>query len=402
MRVTRGGGWCVGLAFDALRGVPSPRLAKIIVPIGELHSVKNRLPSLGLVSLSFVLGGCPGGFGVATLGGSCNGDLGANAAAQRVETFIATANAFTANAMQLNATLLTACRSMGRDLGIADAELGSGDSPDAVRAACERVSRQLRADLTEVRGSAGVRVEVQTVPPRCEVSLDAYARCAGECDATYTPGEAELRCEGGELRGVCAAQCTGRCAVEVNGACNGACEGRCQGTSGADGTCTGACQGRCIAHASGQCAGECRGGCSVAFREPRCTGRVQPPRVNADCRAACDARLDAQATCTPGRAELRVTGNVATDLQQKVDRLQAALASGFGQVLQVRVQVERTARSGEALARSIGELPGVARSVGVQAATCAVAAVGAVTSAVASVNVSVQVSVQVSGSVAVN
>ncbi|MEZ4405841.1 MAG: hypothetical protein R3A52_05140 [Polyangiales bacterium] len=362
----------------------------------------RRLSTLGLAYAAFLTSGCPGGFGAGTLGGSCNGDLGASASAQKVETFIATANAFAANAAQLNATLLNACRTMGRDLGIPAAELGAGDSPEALRAACERVSNQLRADLTEIRGSAGVTVELQTVPPRCEVSVDAYGRCAAECDASFTPGQAQVQCEGGELRGACEAQCTGRCAVEVSGSCDGACEGTCQGTAGADGSCQGTCQGRCVSRASGQCGGECRGECSVAFREPRCTGRVEPPRVSADCRAACDARLDAQATCTPGRAELRINGNVGTNLQQKVERVQAAIRSGFSQVLQVRAQVERSSRSGAALARAIADLPSAARSIGIQAATCAGAAVGAVTSSVASVNVSVQVSVQVSGSVSAN
>jgi hypothetical protein len=82
--------------------------------------------------------------------------------------------------------------------------------------------------------------------------------------------------------------------------------------------------------------------------------------------------------------------------------VRAALGSGFGAVLQVREQVERTARSGEALGRAIAELPSAAQQIGVAAGLCAAGSVAAVTQAVASVNVSVQVSVQVSASAQVN
>jgi predicted GIY-YIG superfamily endonuclease len=92
----------------------------------------------------------------------------------------------------------------------------------------------------------------------------------------------------------------------------------------------------------------------------------------------------------------------ATDLEARVRRVRAALGSGFGAVLQVREQVERTARTGEALARAIAELPSAAQQIGVAAGLCAAGSVAAVTQAVASVNVSVQVSVQVSASAQVN
>ncbi len=352
--------------------------------------------ALGLLMATTL--GCPGGFLGGTIGGNCRGDLGATAAANRVEAFVAAANDFSSAATALQTSLLTACRRMGGDLGIPAGELGGGDGTDATRTACERVTRQVREDLTSLRGTASVRVDVVLVPPRCEVSIDAYGRCAGGCDASYTPGTAEVRCEGGELRGTCTAQCTGQCAVEVTGRCAGTCEGGCSGNM-AGGRCDGDCQGRCVASATGSCAGECRGGCSVALREPRCTGRVEPPRVSADCRATCDARLDAQATCTPGRADLRITGEVSSDLQARVTRLRAALGGGFVEILAIRGRAERVVRSGETLGRAIGELPSAARSIGLQAGACAVSAVTATTSALASVQVSVSVSVSVSGSV---
>lgn len=344
------------------------------------------------------LGGLGGRLSVS---GSCSGDLGAGAAAQKVEAFIASAAAFHQSAVDLDNGLREGCLQIGSSLEIPQGELAGPAGPEGTRRICERAGRQLRDEITALRGSANLRLSMQVQPPSCSVSVDAYGRCAADCDVSYRPGSAEIRCEGGELRGTCSAQCTGSCAVDVSGRCEGTCEGECSARD-AQGRCTGTCVGRCVAQASGSCAGECRGGCSVAFTEPRCTGRVQPPEVNADCRAACDARLSAQASCQPGRAVLTVDGNVASDLEARVRRVRAALGSGFGAVLMVRDRVQTTARTGEALARAIAELPSAARDVGASAAICATSSVAAVAEAVSSVNVSVQVSVSVSASAQIN
>ncbi len=348
--------------------------------------------------------GCPMGLGGGTLGisGACSGDLGASAAAQKIETFVLSANAFAAASTDLANSLHDGCRQMGDALQIPREELGRmSASPDRVRLVCDRVSRQLREDITTIRAAANVRVEAAVVPPHCEVSVDGYARCAAACDVSYTPAVAQIRCEGGELRGVCSASCTGRCAVEVNGACNGTCEGTCSARD-AQGNCTGTCNGRCVAQASGSCGGECRGECSVEFTEPRCTGRVRPPQVTGDCRAACDARLDAQATCTPGSAALQVTGDVASDLGARIQRVQAALAGGYVNVMGLRVRLERVAQSGAELTRAAGELPNAIGAAGAAAATCAVSAGAIAAQAMSSVRVSVDVSVQVSASASVS
>lgn len=361
--------------------------------------MQNRI--VGLVAVTLV--GChgfAGGGGAGQISGACRGDLGASQAAQKVEVFVNTAAEFAVAAQALQRGLLDACRETGQALAMPPSALGGGDGPEATRAVCQRVNAQLQAELAALRNAGSLQLGVSLVPPACEVRVDAYARCAAECDATFTPGQAELACQGGELRGQCSAQCSGRCAVEVSGACNGICEGSCVGNS-VGGRCEGQCQGRCVAEVSGACGGECRGGCSVAFEAPRCTGRVVPPSVNADCRAACDARLDAHAQCTPGRVDLAVQGSVSDDLAPRVARLRAALGGGVATIVQLRQRAERVARSGVALGRAMGELPSAARTVGVQAGLCATAAAAATAQAVASVNISVQVSVEVSGSVEV-
>jgi hypothetical protein len=112
--------------------------------------------------------------------------------------------------------------------------------------------------------------------------------------------------------------------------------------------------------------------------------------------------LSAQASCSPGRAELTITGNVGTNLQDKVNRVQAALRGGFSQALLLHSRLERAANSGAAVVRSAQDLPGAIGAVGAQVTACAGIAATGLVSAVASVNVSMQVSVQVSGSVSVN
>ena len=344
--------------------------------------------------------GCPMGLnrGALSMSGSCSGDLGATAAAQKIETFIRSANDFAVASTDLANSLHDGCRQMGDALQIPRDELGRmSASPDRTRLVCERVSRQLREDIAAIRAVGSIRVEAVVVPPRCEVSVSGYARCAAECDVNYTPAVAQIQCEGGELRGGCSAACTGHCAVDVHGACHGVCEGACSARD-AQGNCTGTCEGRCVTQASGSCGGECRGGCSVEFTEPRCTGRVRPPQVNADCRAACDARLDAQATCTPGSAAMRVTGDVAPDLGARIQRVQAALSGGFVTVLGLRAKLERVTQSGAELTRASQELPNAIGAAGAAAAACAVSAGAVAAEAMSNVRVSVDVSVQVSAS----
>ncbi len=395
-------------------------------------STRSRMVGLvlftvGCQSMGGMLGGRGGGS--MQVSGSCQGDLGTTAAAVKLENFIASSVAFAGAATELDTSLRTTCLRMGSDLRISANEMAATGSENPTQKACERVVREIRSEVAALRAAtAAVRITVDVQPPRCEVSIDAYGRCAASCDASFTPGSADIRCEGGEIRGTCSGQCTGRCAAEVSGACAGACEGTCSGgcsgvcngvcegtcasrdaRGNCNGACSGTCRGSCSAGCTGGCAGrcelsgqasctgECRGGCSVAYTEPRCTGRVVPPRMSADCRASCDARLDAQATCTPAQAVLRVDG-AGAEAAARVARLQTAVANNYGQILDVAARLARVGESGGRLAGAIGELPSAVSTLGIAAVGCATSAVAATAAAAASVSVSVNVSVSVSGS----
>ncbi|MEQ8886925.1 MAG: hypothetical protein RID93_04780 [Sandaracinaceae bacterium] len=359
-----------------------------------------------------------GGRGTASGGGSgsarcaytaqCRGDFGASAAANEFETFMSATWEFHQAAVETQETLLTACQDMGRALEMPAAAL-SGSGPEGTREVCTRVAETLRTEWQAVGADTSYTVEIQTTPPRCEARFEAYASCAGRCDVNVQPGELEMRCEGGEIRGQCSGGCTGQCAVEVQAQCSGTCEGICEGECsqrGPNGECAGRCQGtcrgECVTDASASCSGECRGSCSVEWQEPYCTGHYDPPQVNADCRAACEASVEAQMECRPGQAEVIVSGGPGPEAQARLEKVRAAVRAGLASVQLVHERVERMQRSGRVIIDSMQNLPDAIRTVGVSAAACSAGALSDLQQSLASVSVSVEVSVSVSASVNAN
>jgi len=372
-------------------------------------------------------GGGGGGGGGGQISAQCQGGFGATAPARKLAGFISASVDFVAAADDIARTLESSCLDMGRELGIPDAEMqGNADHP-TVKVACDAVAAKVRSEMTAMR-EANVRIVVEHEPPRCEVSVDAYAGCVAECEVDYTPGQVDMQCEGGEIRGTCSAECTGSCSVDVHaecsgscegtcsggcrGTCNGACDGECSATNAqgecagscsgtcegtCDAQCQGSCEGQCVAEASGQCSGECRGGCSVEWERPRCTGTIRAPEVSAECQADCDARIDARAECTGGRTVMKVEGDVG-DLEARVGKLRQALTVGLPQILSLGAKVERLNHSGRLLLQRAGEVPNAVGDLGVTAAACATQTAAAVGQAFASVTVSVDVSVSVSAS----
>lgn len=345
-----------------------------------------------------------GGGGSAGFSSQCRGDFGVTAAASRFEAFMAATYELHQAAEDAQRSLLVACRSMGEALEMPAAEL-SGEGTEGMRAVCTAVSERLRTELAAAREGSETTVEVRTSPPHCEARFDAYASCAAECDVNVQPGQLEMQCEGGELRGGCTGECSGRCAVDVSARCEGTCEGICDGTcsaQGADGscagTCDGTCRGECVTDASATCSGECRGSCSVEWQEPYCTGSYTPPQVDADCRAACEARVEASMECTPGTAELVVTGGPDAEAEARLARVREAIRVGLASVLATRERMQRIQESGRRVLAELEQLPAAVRTLGVSAAVCSAGALADLTSSMQTVTVSVEVSVSVSAS----
>lgn len=334
----------------------------------------------------------------------CRGDFGASAAAAEFEAFMMATYELHEAATQTRASLHEACSQMAAELGVTPA--ASGTSDEATRALCEQVATALRTELAAAGEGSETTVEVRTQPPHCEARFESYAECAASCDVSVTPGELELRCSGGEVRGSCAASCTGSCAVEVHGACTGTCEGFCEGEcrqraedGSCAGQCDGTCQGECVTEAAAECSGECRGSCSVEWERPYCTGNYDPPQVNADCNAACEAHVDASLECRPGQAELIVSGGPDAEAIERLERVRAAVRVGLGNINTIHERLTRLQHSARDVIARMNGLPATIREVGIGAAACSAGAVADLQRSLSTITVTLEVSVTVSASV---
>ena len=325
--------------------------------------------------------------------------------------------------------LKTACSGLAKDLG------GSGDAKTGTEA-CDAAVKAMADLKTKMGAKASIAVDVQ--PPVCSVSVDAVADCAGKCDASVKGGKADVKCEGGDLSGKCDADCSGKCElpaastcsgtcdgtcdVTFSGTCGGACEGTCDGKNfkgscggkcegkcdaAAKGTCGGKCGGTCELSGSAKCEGTCSGKCSVDFKEPKCSGKVVPPKMSADCQTSCDAHASANLVCSKPSVGVKITGSADAEAAA---RYKTALEANLPQIVKVAVgmgaKVEGLVVSGKALiegALAAGQAVVKARpTASVHVGQCLLepfkGAIGAVGSIQASVKVSIDVKASASAS----
>ncbi len=328
---------------------------------------------------------------------------------------------------QIDSDLKGACGNLAHDLG------GQGDYKDgqeACKAAVKAVS-DAKAKL-----GAKAKIVLDVAEPHCGVDVHAYADCAGHCDASVQPGKAEVKCEGGKLQGECsgkcqgeceasaAAQCTGECSgtcdADIKGACSGTCAGKCDGKAvpaSANGKCEGVCEGKCEGNvkasckgkcggqckmsAQAECKGTCTGSCSVEMKAPKCTSKVEPPKMTAECKAKCDASVQAKAECTPAHVAVRIVGSADAVAEANFRK---AIEKDLGAVLRVSLG------TGKAAERLAGEMKVVIEGVeaSVQAASdpmmvarlsaCVAAPFKGALDAVGSIRADVNVSVSVQAS----
>ena len=261
---------------------------------------------------------------------------------------------------QIDADLIKGCGGMAKDLGVA------GDFKDG-KSACDAALKAITD--TKAKLGANAKIALVTVPPRCEVKIDAYADCGAKCDVNVKPGSAEIKCEPGKLSGKCDAECSGTCdvtaAAKCDGTCNGTCDvavqgatcsgtcngkcdgkdskaacggkcdGKCEGGS-IKGECKGKCGGTCELKAKAKCEGTCSGDCSVKFKEPKCSGEMTPPQMSADCKAHCDTQMSTKAECTPAKVGVAITG--AADAKAAA-ALKTAFENNLGLILKVAIGI---------------------------------------------------------------
>ena len=362
----------------------------------------------------------PGG-----LPSACSGDLGQGDAQVKLAVFLDAAGAFMAGAADIDRRLGVACRNLGRDLQMSAGEMETA-GPDTA-SVCGQVAARMKSELDKARAEASVEAKLEIVEPVCTTKVDEYKRCIERCEPKVVrPGYVDYRCEGGELRGGCSAQCSGSCAVDVHGQCSGACEGTCSGSCGgtcngfcegectqrlANGqcagacrgtcrgtcsaTCTGTCEGHCVVSGQASCRGECRGGCSVDFQAPVCTGHIVPPEVRTECRQSCDTVAVSREECTPGVAKLEVDASGAVNAAARVGGLAQAIAARIPEIHALSHRLQELKDSGEVMVKSADDAVQAAGQLGANASVCMAEVATSIPRAVASVGSSFSVSMNI-------
>jgi hypothetical protein len=399
---------------------------------GAMPSLPGGTPGGGgLPSIASVTGNCPDMAKVEAIESfdfEKEFKLKADVAA-KIKTGAAAAAEMKALSDKIDSDLKGACGNLAHDLGV------QGDFKDG-QDACKAANKAIGEAKAKLGATAQVKLE--TTEPHCGVDIHAYGDCAGHCDATVKPGSAQVKCEPGKLQGQCsgkcqgdceasaAAQCSGECRgscdAEVKGQCSGKCAGKCNGKvldAKANGMCEGTCEGKCDAEVRGECKGKCggeckltgqveckgtcTGSCTAEMQAPRCAGKVEPPQMSAECKAKCDASVQAKAECTPPHVVVRIVGAIDAQAEAK---FRAVIEKNIGAVIKVSVG---EAKGAVELADNMkivieGVQAGIqgagdAMTVGKLSACVAAPFKGAL-DAVASVkaNVSVSVSVQASAS----
>ncbi|HEY5377263.1 MAG TPA: hypothetical protein VIK01_26470 [Polyangiaceae bacterium] len=277
-----------------------------------------------------------------------------NMAAQ-VKAGVIAAGALKDIAADVDADLVAGCGGLAKDLGNSTAFKTGKEACAAALKALEDAKAKL---------GAKVAIELEIKPPVCSVSLGVVSDCASKCDASLKGAKVDATCEGGELSGTCDGDCIGTCTLtgaaacpgtcngscdaDFSGKCSGTCEGTCDNKKTSKASCAGTCQGKCGTGASGSCAGQCsgscemnggakcdgtcRGKCSVDLKAPVCSGKVVPPKVSAECKASCDAKANANLSCTPALVAVKISGT--KDLEAAA-KLAAALETNLPRILKV-------------------------------------------------------------------
>lgn len=297
----------------------------------------------------------------------------------KVGAFVQAAKDLQRLAVQMDAEITGACRKIGADIGVAPAAMQPHDNLGPSQAACGAVSAKIQGLL-----KGGVKLQASYTPPKCEVDASAKARCSGRCEVDVDPGQIVASCTPAKLSGRCQGTCKGQC----DGRCSGQCNGECA-VKDAQGRCAGKCEGTC----QGKCDATCHASCEGTWQAPKCEGKVTPPKVDADCKASCQASVKFAAQCSRPQLDIKTSAEAAA-----LSKLVASLSANLPVLLAAQIKLSREV-GGEiqTLVRLGGELRGKLQGSGEKAIACVTAAASAVASASISVNVSIKASASVSG-----
>lgn len=297
----------------------------------------------------------------------------------KIGAFVQAAKDLVGLAARMDAEVTGACKRIAGDLGVPPEQLVPAEGVAASTAACNAASAQIAAAL-----QGGVSLKADFTPPKCEVNAAAHAGCQAHCKVEVEPAEIVAKCEPGKLSGQCAGTCKGKC----DGTCKGTCQGECTAKD-AQGNCTGQCKGTC----QGSCSATCYASCQGEWRAPKCEGQVTPPKVDADCKASCDASAKITAQCSKPALNIQASANT-----EALTKVVATLRANLPTLITAQFKIgKEVAGDLQTLVRVGGKLRGELKGAGAKAVACVTAAATAVGSASVHVNVSFQASASVSG-----
>jgi len=296
-------------------------------------------------------------------------------------------------AAKIDADLKTACGGIAKDLG-ATGEFKSGEE------ACKAAAKAMGDFKAKLGANAKIAITIKA--PVCRADMSVMGDCAAKCDASVTGPSAKVECEPGKLSGSCDAQCEGSCDVEagaacsgecsgkcdaaMKGTCSGKCDGKCDGKDSKGASCAGTCDGKCDAQVQGECKGKCGGSCklkagakcegtcsgkcSAEMKAPKCNGEVKPPKMSAECKGQCDAKVSAKAECTPAAVGISIVGAADADAAGK---FKATIEKNLPIVLKVAIgmaeSAPKVALSGKAAVEGVqASVTEIAKSAGASAA----------------------------------
>jgi hypothetical protein len=314
--------------------------------------------------------------GGSALRGNFTGEAGLNA---KIGAFVQAAKDLVALSGRMDAEITSACQRMGSDLGVPAEKMQPAQGVAASTAACNAVSAEIGAAL-----KGGASLKASFTPPKCEVNAAAQAGCEGQCKVDVSPAEIVAKCDPGKLSGQCKGTCKGQC----DGTCNGTCQGECS-VKDASGKCAGQCKGTC----QGSCSATCHASCQGEWQAPKCEGSVTGPKVDADCKASCNASAKITAQCSKPALDIQASAN-AEALGKVISTLRANLPVLVTAQFKIGKEI---AGDLQTLVRIGGSLRGELKGAGGKAMACVTAAASAVASASVSVNVSFKASASVSG-----
>jgi len=343
-----------------------------------------------------------------------------------VRVYMQAASDFSKIADDMQSAVLTACSNIATDLGASDSWSQIGDQKSRISnaqgtGACDVAGQKIEALLIEA-GTVNANLALSVSRGECHVDFEEQARCDADCSITAAcdPGTVETRCEPGSLSVVCDASCSAgaycmgqpdlpaNCMGVCESTCTGECKGKCVHGDGkvtendpncmgkCASSCNGTCRGRCKVEQPVNCGASvhCTGGCTSSYSDPVCTTEFKPPNcdLNAECHAACSAKVAANAKCDPSTVEIFGAIESNPELQPLVDTLKENLPVLIDAAeVQGKLALDAAHRlgdSGQAISAKIEDLSG-------KSLACLGESSTAVGQAVGQFDVTVQASVKV-------